>query len=157
MRLLRISNVLILLVAVVFGVLLFGTSQSVQQKEEELHALKKELNSEKDAIRVLSVEWDYLNRPQRLEELARKELGMKPAGVKELVTAAQDIPEPVIPAFDAETLMQESITHAVAVEAPAPVAPKPAKKAETVSPSTAEKNSFEQLIESLDEENGGAQ
>lgn len=158
MKFLRISNVLILLIATVFGVLLFWTSQAVQQKEDDLAVLKKQLTSETEAIRVLSVEWDYLNRPDRLEELAVKELGMKSVTVKEVVTAAGDIPEPIIPAVDTEILMQENITHEISLQAPAAVAaPAPVKKPEIVSPSKAEKNSFEQLIQSLDGEAGVAE
>lgn len=157
MKILRISNVLILLVATVFGILLFWTSQAVQQKEDDLAALKKHLGSEKEAIRVLSVEWDYLNRPDRLEELAVKELGMKAVSAKEVVTAAGDIPEPFIPAVDTDVLMQENITHEVSLQAPvAQPSRAPVAKAEIVSPSKAEKNSFEQLIQSLDLEGEGA-
>lgn len=192
MKLFRISTILTLLIAAVFGVLLFWTSQDVQKKERELAKTKAELAQERETVRVLSVEWDYLNRPQRLEELA-KELGMQLPVAGEVVSGMDQIPEPVQPAADdIAPLMEEAVTQAVSVDVPEAVAPQkiepaaapaqqptvhdvsmdapyspsrvylqvPApkqvpKKAEILSPSSAEKQSFDRLIESLDQE--GAQ
>lgn len=156
MRLFRISNILTLAIAAVFGVLLFWTSQDVQKKERELAKSKAELAQEEETLRVLSVEWDYLNRPQRLEQLA-KELGMQLPSAQEVVSGMDQIPEPIEPAAGEVIPMEESITHAVSMEPEAPkkAAPKQLpKKAEILSPSSAEKQSFERLIESLDEEGG---
>jgi len=154
MRLFRISNLLSLLLATFFGVLLFWTSQSVQMKEDELAKVKKNLAHEQETMRVLSVEWDYLNRPQRLEKLAIEQLGMEPAGGTEMVKTVSDIPEPVV-----DPSMDEGYTQPVSFD-PAPVTnavPKPvaspAPVKETVSPAKAEKQSFDRLIQSLDAEN----
>ena len=151
MRIFRISNLLSLMLATFFGVLLFWTSQSVQNKENELSSVKKELAHEQETLRVLSVEWDYLNRPQRLEKLAAEQLGMEPAGGKEMVKTVSDIPEPL--PFEEEGYTQPvSFDNAVAA-APVPVASAPAP--ETVVPARAEKQSFDKLIQSLDAEGGG--
>lgn len=143
MRLFRISNILSFAVATVCGVLLFWTSQAVQKKENELSHIRKNLTQEKETIRVLSVEWDYLNRPQRLEQLARDQLRMEPPSVKEVVRNVSEIPEPM---FE-----EEGIVQAVSMEAPkaAPAAP---PKSEIVSPSQAEKQNFDALIQNLSEE-----
>ena len=148
MRIFRISNLLSLILATFFGVLLFWTSQNVQNKEEELAKVKKELAHEQETVRVLSVEWDYLNRPQRLEKLAAEQLGMEPAGGKEMVKTVSDIPEPL--PFD------ENYTQPVSFDtAPAPVVATPAPEPETVAPAKAEKQSFDKLIQSLDAEGDG--
>src|SRR5688572_26982177 len=97
MKLFRISNILTLAVAAMFGVLLFWTSQDVQKKERVLAKSKAELAQEQETVRVLSVEWDYLNRPQRLEDLA-KELGMQLPSAQEVVSGMDQIPEPIEPA-----------------------------------------------------------
>ena len=144
MKLFRISNLLSLMLATFFGVLLFWTSQSVQLKEDELAKARKNLSREEETLRVLSVEWDYLNRPQRLEKLAAEQLGMEAAGAGEVVRTASEIPEP---AYD------EDYVQPVVLES-APFAP-PAQVKETVSPAKAEKQSFDRLIQSLDAENGG--
>ena len=137
MRLFRISNILSFLVATICGVLLFWTSQAVQHKEDQLSEIRHKLTQETETIRVLSVEWDYLNRPQRLEQLARDQLGMEQPSAKGVVSAASQIPEPM---FEEEGIMQS-----VSMEPAKPTAP----KAEIVQPSKAEKQSFETLIQNL--------
>lgn len=150
MRLFRISNFLSLVVATFFGVLLFWTSQSVQTKENELSKARKNLVREQETVRVLSVEWDYLNRPQRLEKLASEQLGMKAAGGKEVLRTVSDIPEPVI--------IEESYTQPVSFDQK-PAKPKQAAapKPETVAPARAERQSFDRLIQSLDTQSGEGQ
>ena len=143
MKIFRISNVLSLLIATFFGVLLFWTSQSVQQKEDQLAVVKKDLAQEDETIRVLSVEWDYLNRPQRLEELATQQLGMVSASGKEVVKTVNDIPEPVF---------EDDYTQAISLE---PEQKQPAKKEGAVLPSASDKLNFYQLIQSLDKEGAG--
>ncbi len=156
MRIFRISNMLSLVVATCFGVLLFWTSQAVQVKEEELSRLKEGAGQEKEAMRVLGAEWAYLNRPQRLEKLAKEQLGMElpPAAV---LKAASDIPEPVsedvgfpeemVTAPVAENT-QPAIAQTVSAKVKAVVAAAPVPAA-IVSPSKAEKQSFDKLIDSL--------
>jgi cell division protein FtsL len=139
MRLFRISNILSFAVATICGVLLFWTSQAVQHKEDQLSEIRHKLTQETETVRVLSVEWDYLNRPQRLEQLARDQLGMEQPSAKEVVRTASDIPEPV---FE-----EEGIVQAVSLEPAKPVAPKP----EIVQPSKAEKQNFDALIQNLSE------
>jgi hypothetical protein len=58
------------------GALLYWTSQSVQQKEAALKKMQASVAQEQETIRVLHAEWDYLNRPDRLEALATKYLGL---------------------------------------------------------------------------------
>lgn len=73
----RISTIAALSVAVVAGLLLFQTSQNVQRAEDKLRSTQDALNKEHDSLRVLEAEWDYLNRPDRIEELARQYLKMQ--------------------------------------------------------------------------------
>lgn len=156
MRIFRISNFLFLGLALTLGVLLFWTSQAVQKKEDTLAGLKGKLSQEQESVRVLSVEWDYLNRPQRLEELAI-EIGMVPPQADGLVRSAGDIPEPMIVNTDPQ-YSQEMIVQPVSITpqkpAPAPAKVIPVKADAVVSPSKAEKNDFDRLIQTL---NGGAQ
>lgn len=145
MRLFRISNILSFAVATIFGVLLMWTSQAVQHKEDQLAEARQHLAQETDTLRVLSVEWDYLNRPQRLEELARNQLGMEQPSSGEVVRTASEIPEPV---FE-----EEGVIQAVSMETAKPLPPQ-ALKSEIVSPSKAEKQDFETLIQNLSTESG---
>lgn len=149
MRIFRISNFLFLGIAVFFGVLLFWTSQSVQQKEDQLDEIRQQLVQEQETVRVLSVEWDYLNRPQRLEQLASEQLGMTLPSAKEVVRDVADIPEPLMADPDAQSPMTQTVSLTTSV-------PKiqASPKKETVTPGTAEKQSFDRLIQSLDAGNG---
>ena len=154
MRLFRISNILSFIVATVCGFLLFWTSQAVQHKEEQLSEIRQKLSQEVDTTRVLSLEWDYLNRPQRLEKLAIEQLGMELPDGKGVVKTVSDIPEPSIVPNEA-ALFEEGFAQSVSMEAIEPAAaPVPAPKKETVSPAAAEKQSFDRLIQSLDTPDG---
>lgn len=144
MRIFRISNLLSLALATFLGILLFWTSQAVQQKEDEFADIKGKYKHEQETLRVLGVEWDYLNRPQRLEKLAVEQLGMQAPGAKEMVRTVSDIPEPIV-------IPNKSVYHDVAVKpVPAPQAP----KKEMIAPARTEKQSFEKLIQELDAEGG---
>lgn len=154
MKLFRISSILSLLMAALFGVLLFWTSQAVQHKESELKEIREKLAQEEETLRVLGVEWDYLNRPQRLEKLAAEQLGMELPSAQEMVRAASEIPEPIIVNTD-PAYFTEGEAQPVSLDT-APAKPQTQPK-ETVSPSKAEKQSFDRLIQSLDAEGSAAQ
>lgn len=154
MRLFRISNILSFSCATLFGVLLFWTSQAVQTKEDTLKELKKELSHQQEASKVLSVEWDYLNRPQRLEKLAREQLGMELPDSGGIARSIEDIPEPVIVHTNPEFFEEGSGYIEVSTQSPSVQKPVLESPPETVSPPMAEKQSFDRLIESLDQEGG---
>ncbi len=140
MKLFRISNVLILALASGLGGALFWTSQAVQQKQDTLSSLLQQSRHEQDSLGVLSAEWDYLNRPQRLEELAQHYLKVEPVDEKGIVTDASIIPEPAAPIVPR--------AKPVIVQA----AVKPAPKKEAPKPAVIEKNDstqFDQLMKSL--------
>lgn len=97
----RLSGLLSLCLAVICGSLLFLTSQSVQKAERKLSKAQQSNSAEVETLRVLSAEWDYLNRPERLERLTLGNLEMDntEAAGKDFVESIQDIPQPIIPAM----------------------------------------------------------
>jgi hypothetical protein len=97
MKLFRISNVLILIVATILGGSLFWTSQMVQEHQDELASLTAQITVEQEAMSVLGAEWDYLNRPQRLEQLAREYLSVQFPKEDHILADARVIAEPSIP------------------------------------------------------------
>ena len=68
----RLSNVALILCVVTLGVLLFRTSQSVQDAEDRLSYVMEEVLEEEESLRMLDIEWAYLNSPERLEKLAER-------------------------------------------------------------------------------------
>lgn len=64
-----------------------GVSRAKVQ-ERELAALKAQVVSEHEAIRVLKAEWSYLNQPERLQTLAREHLPLAPTGASQIVVLA---------------------------------------------------------------------
>lgn len=72
------------LAAVTLGAALFITSDHVQRTEKTLDALQEKIRIERDSLRVLKAEWTYLNRPDRLEQLAASHLPLAAATAQQL-------------------------------------------------------------------------
>lgn len=90
----RLSIFAVVLAVTGAGVLLFQTSQGVQQKEAELVSLQQAVEKERKEIRVLRAEWDYLNRPDRLEALAAGYLGMQGMDAAQIEGGADEAAAP---------------------------------------------------------------
>jgi hypothetical protein len=119
----RLSAILILCIAGGLAFVLFKTSQNVQQSERRLREVQLALAKEEDAIRVLETEWDYLNRPDRLEGLVRQHLNMIPSKPAALVRDGADLPRMTLPVPPRKPVTQaRSIVHNVPeISDPAPV------------------------------------
>ena len=87
MKLFRISTLCIVGLAALSGAALFWTSQKVQTAENELRYLKRAVVNEEKTIRVLQAEWDYLNRPDRIESLAGEVLDMEQPSFDQIVNS----------------------------------------------------------------------
>lgn len=93
----KLSTLAAFLLATISGASLFWVSQQVQQLESEQRQLKEQIASEKEGLRVLDAEWDYLNRPERIEALAARYLNtMTPVSPENLLVDAKAVPEPQI-------------------------------------------------------------
>ena len=58
---------------------------------EQLQKLKAKAQRERDAIAVLKAEWQFLNRPDRLQALADRHLDLQPLTINQIVRLS-DIP-----------------------------------------------------------------
>ncbi|MBT6095766.1 MAG: hypothetical protein HOH04_12860 [Rhodospirillaceae bacterium] len=82
----RSSTLAIVLVAVAIGVGLFMVKYRVQDLEDQLVDINREIARDREAIQVLRAEWSHLNEPQRLRALAGRHLGMAPVVVGQVAS-----------------------------------------------------------------------
>jgi cell division protein FtsL len=83
---LRFVNICLVLglVALAYGI--YQVKYETRSLDAEIASLNKKIDAERDAIAVLRAEWSLLNRPERIERLAKKYLKLAPAKPVQLVT-----------------------------------------------------------------------
>lgn len=102
------------------GGTLFKTSYEVQELQERLTAVNRDIVQEQEAIKVLKAEWSYLNDPSRLEAtMLRHALPLQPT-TGEQIAAMGQIPLRTTPlARSAPATSVTSVALAQATPAPA--------------------------------------
>ncbi|MGI9383240.1 MAG: cell division protein FtsL [Methyloligellaceae bacterium] len=85
----RFFSILLVSGLVALAVVIYEVKYETRSLDQRVAQLRLDLKEERDAIAVLRAEWSHLNRPERLARLARKHLGLKPLGGRQMVTAAQ--------------------------------------------------------------------
>lgn len=86
---------------------LYAVKFFVQNMQGDVATLKADLREERESLHLLNAEWAYLNRPERLENLAEKHLALAPLDSRQI----QDVG--VLPAAYADT-GQDHLLHAAA-------------------------------------------
>jgi cell division protein FtsL len=100
----KLSTIAAFVLATALGASLFWVSQQVQMLEREQRGINEQISSEQEGMRVLNAEWDYLNRPDRIEALAAKYLNqMQPVVPDNLLRNANAVPEPQMMQGEDET------------------------------------------------------
>ncbi len=87
----RRSNVIVILLAAATAFAMFVVSYRVKGLEDELAAVVQARATSERSIHVLRAEWTYLTRPERLSELALRNLVLAPA-VPRQVVAFETVP-----------------------------------------------------------------
>lgn len=80
-----------MLLAIGAGLGLFVLKYEVQAMEERLVSINRQTLRDFESIHVLKAEWNYLNRPSRLEDLASRLLSLGPVTALQSVSI-RDIP-----------------------------------------------------------------
>lgn len=90
---------------VLVGYAMFQVKYEVQQQEETLARLDRQIAQSHEAARVLNAEWSFLTQPQRLSTLAKRYLNLVPIGAPLLGSlAALPARSPAPPAAQLATL-----------------------------------------------------
>jgi cell division protein FtsL len=82
---LRFINICLVLglVALAYGI--YQVKYEARALDERIAVVTKEIDEERDALAVARAEWGLLNRPERIERLAKKYLDLAPAQPAQLV------------------------------------------------------------------------
>ncbi len=82
---LRLVNVCLVLglAALAYGI--YQVKYEARALDERIVALHEEIEDERDALAVARAEWSLLNRPERIERLAKKYLELAPTQPRQLV------------------------------------------------------------------------
>ena len=70
---------------------LYHLEYEVIRLEDRMAGHQRAIIAKHEAVRVLRAEWSYLNRPERLEALARRHLDLVPVAVRQ-IGALDDLP-----------------------------------------------------------------
>lgn len=83
---LRFINICLVLGLVALAYVIYQVKYEARALDAEIAAVNKRIDEERDAIAVFRAEWSLLNRPERIERLARKHLKLGPARPTQIVT-----------------------------------------------------------------------
>jgi cell division protein FtsL len=104
---LRFVNVCLVLGLGALTYVIYQVKYDARSLDKEIVALNKSLETERDAIAVLRAEWSLLNRPERIDRLAKKYLKLAPPSPHQLKTldtvSAGDIARFSLKTKEAET------------------------------------------------------
>ena len=129
----RRSTLFWLLAAILIGCGLYQLKYEVQAKEERLARLNRQIQLEHEAIHVLNAEWAFLNRPDRIADLANRHLELTqvvPAQFGRVAAIPERSLMPVVAEADVPTptLVPAVVKVATAPLAKPQVKPQPAPK-----------------------------
>jgi cell division protein FtsL len=83
---LRFVNICLVLGLVALAYVIYQVKYETGALDAEIASLTEKIDEERDAIAVLRAEWSLLNRPERIERLAKKYLKLAPAKPVQLLT-----------------------------------------------------------------------
>lgn len=85
---LRVFNALLVLVALGSAFVLYTLEHATRGTERRIARTERDISGERETIKLLKAEWSSLTRPERLQRLADKHLGIKPVTATQFVTEA---------------------------------------------------------------------
>jgi len=100
---LRILHIGVLVALVLAAADVYKIKFDSTLQAERVAKLRAEIRRERDAVAALRAEWTALDRPERIQALARRHLPLRPADVTQLDNLDQlpDRPIDLVPPIDA--------------------------------------------------------
>ena len=86
--LVRYLNLVFVLAVIIGAAFVFDMKMAAERSSERVSALKRQIDEEREAIRLLKAEWSLLNQPHRLQGLAERYseyLQLQPLEPKQIV------------------------------------------------------------------------
>jgi len=151
MRLMKPRNFMVFGCALLSGVALLYTSQNVQKAENQLRALHASTQRENEKIRLLKAEWENLNRPERLERLARDFLDLVPPAPDRMVQNVSAVPEPSLEEEEGVSVSQAVSFSPSPVYGPPAVVSSPVIQSVESKPEAKTEKDFGSLVQELGE------
>ncbi|MET0689047.1 MAG: cell division protein FtsL [Methyloceanibacter sp.] len=119
---LRFVNICLLLGLLALAYVIYQVKYETRALDAKIATIGKEIEDERDGIAVLRAEWSLLNRPERIERLAKKHLKLAPSDPRQVVTVDSVTDSD----FDRLKAQAQAAQQADAQQAsPKQVAPKP--------------------------------
>lgn len=81
------STLFLMLMAAAVSVALFVVKYSVQDLDDQMRSLTRDIAETREGIHVLKSEWSHLNQPDRLRQLAGKYLEVGPLDAERVGSA----------------------------------------------------------------------
>ena len=95
----RTLNILFILAVVIGAATVYDLKLAATKSAERVADLKRQIEDERNAIRLLKAEWSVLNKPDRLQSLVERYneyLQLDPLEVKQIVTPDEIPARPVM-------------------------------------------------------------
>jgi cell division protein FtsL len=83
---LRFVNICLLLGLLALAYVIYQVKYETRALDAEIATIGKDIEAERDSIAVLRAEWSLLNRPERIERLAKKHLKLGASDPRQIVT-----------------------------------------------------------------------
>jgi cell division protein FtsL len=117
---LRFVNICLFLGLVALAYVIYQVKYEARGLDEEIASLGKNIESERDGVAELRAEWSLLNRPERIERLAKKYLNLAPTTPQQLLALDTVTPRDL----DHMPVLTAQAAPATAAQ-PKPVSPAP--------------------------------
>ncbi|ODR98100.1 hypothetical protein AUC68_11455 [Methyloceanibacter methanicus] len=82
---LRFVNICLLLGLVALAYVIYQVKYEARSLDEKIVVLQQQIEEERDTLAVARAEWSLLNRPERIERLAKKYLELSPVQPQQIV------------------------------------------------------------------------